>query len=204
MLCREGGSSYEATLRKHGISADMIEIVHAESGEDDKAELFKNLDDVLGAKQALICNSAITVGLNPGVKFGKVFLHTCRSGACVRDMFQLVHRIGRSEGGLADTVIEVTVNDKPPAQKAAERAAAVAADEDVTKRPVFPTELATIQDQMKSNAAHNRRLSEGDQSATFAVHGGFDTMPDWYAQVAAWNTMERKNTMSFHVEEFLK
>ena len=155
-----------------------------ETGDDDKQALFQDLDGQLESKKALVCNSAITVGLNPTVKFGKVFLHTCRTGACIRDMYQLVHRIGRSEGGLSDTVIEVTLHDKPLEQKEAERQRAAAEGRDVTARPVFNGELSKIQDEMKGTSAYNRQMVDDTRSSAFSTHGGFDDFPEWYAKTA--------------------
>jgi hypothetical protein len=47
-------------------------------------------------------------------------------------------------------------------------------------------------------------LLDDTRSSAFAAHGGFDKFAEWYAKVAAHNAMERKLTMGFHTEEFLK
>ena len=68
----------------------------------------------------LMC--ATTVGIDIGVRFGKVFVHTCCTAGVVRDLFQLTVRIGRFDGGLTDkTMYHVVIQDSSPQKKEAQR-----------------------------------------------------------------------------------
>jgi hypothetical protein len=87
--------------------------------------MFENLDETLENCQAFVCNSAVTVGLNPQVKFGTVIAHTHQGGAVASDLFQALQRIGRAPGLLSNTTITMMVHDKSSVQKEAEAASKV-------------------------------------------------------------------------------
>jgi hypothetical protein len=112
--------SYEDELRKAGL--DKFKVIHGGVGEDEKQELVADLTGTLKACQAFLCNSAITVGLNPQVEFGAVIVHVVKGGACIRDLFQLIQRIGRNDGDarLSNKTVRIVINDKNPAQKEAD------------------------------------------------------------------------------------
>ena len=158
--------------------------VHGEIGEKEKADLFDNLDERLEDCVAFIANGALTVGINPMVDFGKVFLHFHKGGALVRYMFQLVQRFGRSaeegEGKLHDTVIECVVHDIPQAAKQAKRNETAEQGGQPDPLPAFEQCLREIRHGVNSTQRGNEeRLKKAplDKPGAFQQKQQTDTLP---------------------------
>ena len=84
--------SYYDVLVMNGIRPDEIVVVHGEVGSKEKCSMFSDLSGVLRDKKVLIATTAVTVGINIEVKFGRIFAHTHRNTSTVRDMMQLLVR----------------------------------------------------------------------------------------------------------------
>lgn len=195
-LCNahRGAGSYELTLRKYGV--DKIKIVIGNTGDDQKKAIVEDLDAALQGCQAFLTNSAVTVGLNPRVKFGTVIAHTHQLGACTDDMFQNLQRVGRADGLLADQTIYMCVHDKSPEEKQSESENCALDKQPQDANRTFRQSRGQVVGKLEIRRAHNCMLAGG--------HGTSSSLSDWVVNVAAHNEMRRHNNRSKHIEEILR
>eukprot|EP01045_Picozoa_sp_COSAG04_P010587 COSAG04_NODE_651_length_11559_cov_6.052880_8_plen_1525_part_00 len=110
------GPSYYDFCLEHGIRRREILVVHGDVGHEEKTDIFQNLTARLQRVKVLICTTAVTVGIDIAVVFGHVFAHSNRNCGVVRDLFQLIPRVGRFEGGLMASQPVHVPSDATPGQ----------------------------------------------------------------------------------------
>ena len=173
---KDMGPSYRDFLVQHGIDADDILVVHGEVGRGEKMDYFKNLTEILRNKKALICTTAVTVGIDIEVPFGHIFGHTNHMCGTVRDWWQLLPRVGRFEGGLmvsADVMVPLNwasgqaIEVKAPAGDMVSVAAPDGAAAGQMARVKVPNLIAHVA--VHSQSAEKRRADRNSVAAAAAA-----------------------------------
>lgn len=204
--------SYESALRDAGL--DKMVLLHGDVGEVDKRRIFNDLDNTLRDCQAFLANGSLTVGANPAVDFGVVYVHMHRNAALVRDMFQLIQRVGRSSetgrGKLHNPVIHIVIHDASVEQKNAERQAKIAKGQIVAPLPTFEESLSKVRDVVQSRKKGNSSRLRNAPIAPAAA-GTFPAaapltieLPEWVIRVSAWCDFEAQRRDAMMTEEVLK
>ena len=161
--------------------------------------------------QAFLANGSLTVGANPAVDFGVVYVHLHRNAALVRDMFQLIQRVGRSSetgrGKLHNPVIHIVIHDASIEQKNAERQAKIAKGQIVAPLPTFEESLSKVRDvvqgRKKGNSSRLRNAPIAPAAAgTFpAAAPRAIELPEWVIRGAAWCDFEAQRRDAMMTEE---
>ena len=185
--------SYYDLFVANGIAPAEILTIHGEVGDEEKMDYFQNLDDRLRVIKVFMCTKAVTVGIDIGVHFGKIFVHTCRTAGVVRDDMQLIPRVGRFEGGLTDKTICMVIHDQAPVKKQAVRQKLATQGKNVTQKITFASALKEVSGVVNCQEGYNKGLAK--------QNSGVASVPEWWFHVAAYNYMEKSVSRSFHSEE---
>ena len=185
---------YANLLTKMGYTTALY---HGESSSSTKREHFANPDFHWGKVDAVITTTTISVGIDVrSTSFGKIFLHTCRGGSSLRDIFQLLCRFGRSaEAPLVDTNILVCLDDIDPAVRDAEVKAKT--KQHLAPIPTYDTLFAECR--RESDAQFSFVLQQLPSHLRRLIPERLDC---WVSRVKAWNMLERERTQRRHFDEF--